>query len=1021
MTIPRIERLVRRVRAVLQTGEPGGGAIAAELAEVCREANRRIEQCAGSLRRGDLGGALDLSEAEPPLAEQMRILNFPEFEPWVQKCREQGWPTPEAPDLRGFQGLMKSLHEAKGKEADPALVESYRAAMLAGDRPAALRVLATILKRKPGDGWAQGERGKLLAKESEISLRRMEAFLAAEDDAGLAAEVDKFAQLGLEAKYRPEIFEAAHLRRVELRREEAQAKAREWLRQAEGLREKGNWREVEDLLETASAELEEAGARPPSGNLWNDLHQWSREKKSEMEQKEQFRKQEERVYQELEALELLRRDGTRRPTARLREALTTVEEFLDLPGTGGLRWPETVHLRLRQEAEYLAIDLRKARTKKWLGLGAFAALALLLVAGLMQWKQEEIRQQLFLAKIDQMVTDRQVEEAQAWLASEEAKRAAEKAEGAAELAKLRTFLGQEERARTAATEDLERLEKISSDRKVPLGERWRAWDVFEKKLAALHPPWRRPLEERRDQALAHLRVESQEQRETRSRILEREMKEVESQFTTWERGQPSLPEDAEKLQPMVDRLADGAAWKEEAHLELAMPEELEKKFTALLTRLAEARSRIEAFHHARQSMATATTAAEYRQALERYAEQGSTAAPEKEKIAQVLGAWRDESGLLPLLWLPWESEEIPRLGAQLLPSRLEGAEDLILQEIVEDEFLRDIWVYDVPEAKDSKNLYRLYARGKLKAIPGSGMEAPYTYGQGEVFIPKESSRDEPVRFEKRPRSQAFMGLRQDMEKLLIGFGGQIRASPEPNSEGLRGVRENLEKALSSEGVSPLGRAPIHEALERLIASQAGISPLARAYLIAKVWKLATVAKDPCRFGLIFSPSLRKLSLDWASWGIVEPGVWLKEDVTGIDEDWVRALNQPEAPPFVAEAKLVGQLWSRAGKAGLTYGGAVDEGGKGKFDRLVNLESGQILIGQGLKGEPVVGWRYDGTKWQKRAEVRPYSPLFLFSRSPEILFKESVRDARVPEDWARGWVRQHLPMVFADGGAGASGH
>jgi len=1020
MTIPRIERLVRRVRAALQTGEPGGAAMAGELAEVCREANRRIEQCTGSLRRGDFGAALDLSEAEPTLAEQMRILNFAEFETWAQKCREQGWPIAEAPDQRGFQGLQKLLQEAKGKEADPALVESYRAAMLAGDRPAALRVLATILRRRPGDAWAQGEKGKLLAKESELSLRRMEALLAAGDDGALAAEVDKFTQLGLESKYRPEIFEAARQRRQERRREEAQVRVRDWLRQAEERREAGDWRGVEDWLETAAAELEEAGARPPSGNLWNDLHQWVREKRVEAEQKEQLRKQEERVYQELEALELLRRDGTRRPAGRLREALATVEEFLNLPGTGGALWPEAVHRRLRQEAELLVLDLRRARRRQWLWAGGLTAVAVLAAAGLAQWKQEEIRQQLFLAKIDQMIADRQVEEAQAWLTSEEAQRAAGGAEGAAELAKLRSFLEQEEQARAAATEELARLEKISAERKVPLAERWRGWGDFEKRLAALHPPWRRVLEERRDRAQADLRTESRELRETRFRQLEKEMKEVEGKFAEWERKQQNRPEDLEKIQPLLDQLADGVAWKEENDPELAMPEEVERKFTALLGRLAEARARLEDFLQSRQALTAAATAAEYRRALERYTAQASTPAAEKEKISQVLEAWKEEASLLSHLWLPWESEPPARTSAQLFPSRLEGAEEKMLQEIAEDDFLHDIWLYDVPEAKDSKDRYRLYSRGKLKVIPGSGSEAPYTFGQGEVFIPRESARDEPVHFENRTRSQDFMGLRQDT-KLLIGFAGQVRASPEPNSEALRGVRENLEKALSADGVAPLARAPLHEAMERLLPNQPGTSPLARAYLVAKMWKLATVAKDPGRFGLIFSPTLRKLAAEWAGWGTVEPGVWLKEDVADVHVDWVRALGQAEAPPFVAEAKLAGQLWSRAGKAGLAYGGSVDDGGKGRFDRLVNLEPGQILIGQGLKGEPVVGWHYDGSEWKPRAKVRPFSPLFLFARNPETLLRESVREARVPEEWARGWVRQHLPMILGAGSQGSGGH
>ena len=100
---------------------------------------------------------------------------------------------------------------------------------------------------------------------------------------------------------------------------------------------------------------------------------------------------------------------------------------------------------------------------------------------------------------------------------------------------------------------------------------------------------------------------------------------------------------------------------------------------------------------------------------------------------------------------------------------------------------------------------------------------------------------------------------------------------------------------------------------------------------------------------------------------------------------------------------------------------MDASGKERFDRLVNLEPGQILVGQGLKGDPVVGWHYDVSKWEPRARVRPFSPLFLFARNPEILFRESVREARVPEEWARGWVRQHLPMVFGEGSGGSGGH
>lgn len=1019
MTITRVERLVRRVRGALQGSEAGGAQIAGEFAGICREANRRLEEALASLRRGDLGSALDLSEAEPALADQIRALSFPEFEPWVQKCREQGWSVPEAPDFRGFQTLQKACQEARGKEVDPALVESFRAAMVAGDRPAALRVLATILRRRPGDPWATGERGKLLAKESELSLRRLEKLLASGDSAALAAEFDKFEQLGLDSKYRPDIHEAARLRRVEIRQASAQERVRQWLREAEELREAGDWRGVEPLLETAAAELEEAGARPPAGHLWSEMHQWVRQNRMEAEQRENLRKQEERVYRELEVLEAVRREGTGRSFARLAEALATVEEFLQLPGPGGAMWPEPVYRRLRQEAELLTADLRRARRKKWMLAGVAGLIVLGVAAALFQWKQEEIRQELFLREIDRMISGRNVLEAEAWLASGEAQRAGVRARGAAELAKLRSFLEREQEMLRAAEQDLARLEKNASQHGETLAQRWQGWTDFEKRLAAVHPQWRGSLEEKREQSLASLRVESRENVEKRSRSLQEKLKQVEAEYAAWERGNQNRKEDADQLQSMIEKLSEGAAWRQETVAELAMPAGLEKEFTGHLARLAEMQARIEDFLKARQSLSAATGPEEYRRALERLAANPCLSPSEKEKAGQVLAGWMGESELQPALWIPWLTPVPAGWAAgqaRLMPAQLNSAEESLLQEIMDDDFLHDIWAYQVPLATDSKERYLLYARGKLKEVPGTGSQSPYTYGQGEIFVPKDCAKDEPVEFEKRPRSQSFMGIRQDTDKLLIGFGGSIQFGQEGNSEKLRPVRENLEKALSSDAASPLSRAPIHEALERLIPDQPGTSPLARAYLAGKVWKLASTSKDSQRFGLVFSPSLHAATLPWAEWGAVEPGVWLKQDVEGIDQDWVKAFSRADRPRFTDEAKLVAHLWNRAGQAGLSWGGWVDDQGKPRnLERLANLENGQLLIGQGRKGEAVVGWRFEGSKWKEGSEVRPFSPLYLLPRSPEAFLQEAIRAGRVQEDWARSWVRVHLPILFPGGG------
>lgn len=1021
MTLTRIERLVRRVRGALQGSEPGGAQIAAEFAEACREANRRIEECAGSLRRGDLGGALDLSEADPPLAEQIRVFSGVNLEAWTQKCRDQAWAVPEVPDLRAFQTLQKSLREGKSKETDPALVESFRAAMVAGDRPAALRVLATVLRRRPGDPWATGEKGKLLAKESELSLRRLEALLASGDSGALATEVDLFDQLGLEAKYRPEIYEAARERRNEVRREDVQAKVRQLLQQADARRAEGDWRDAEQILEVAAAELEEVGARPPGGHLWNELHQWVRQNRGESEQREQLRKQEEQVERELDVLEGLRREGSRRSASRLRENLETLEGFLRLPGPSGVSWPESTHRRLREEVERLVMDLRRSRKKKWLTAGGVVLFFFGAGVAVWHWKQEEIRQEFFLREIDRMISKKEVDEAEVWLKSEEAQRARGRARGAVELAKLSSFLERERGVLKAVEEDLARLEQASADTGESLALHWQAWEEFGKRLASVHPKWRSGLEDRRERALADLRGRSRKEVEVRALALREKIKQVAGEFSRWQQSSQNRPEDLAKLRPILEKLADGDVWRKESQPELAMPDDLQKEFSSMETRLREEQGLLEDFLKARQEVATATSPGDYRRALERLSVNPLLASGDREKASQVLSAWLGDFEILSALWLPWWKPAPAGLAggaARLFPSRLEASEEAIRQDILDDEFLQNIWEYNVPRAENNPKTYRLYAQGQLKQERGEADS--YTYGKGKVFIPEECAKHQKVDFEYRPRKDSvptFMGIAGPSQGLLIGYKTRAVPKLEVNAEALLGVLNNLEKALSAEAVAPLARAPIHETLELLLPDSPGTSPLARAYLAGKVWKLAMAGKDPLRFGLFFSPSLQKATAPWSSWAAVEGGVWLKkeEDLRDLDPHWVETFSRREIPRFVDEAKLSAQLWARAVKGGFSFGGSAGEAGKRNLGRLENLEPGQVLIGQGIKGDPVVGWRYDGKDWEPKVPVRPYSPLYLMPRSPENTLLDAVREARVEDKWANDWVRRELPILFGGGG------
>ena len=246
-----------------------------------------------------------------------------------------------------------------------------------------------------------------------------------------------------------------------------------------------------------------------------------------------------------------------------------------MPGPVGVVWPESVHRRLRKEAELLIVDLGRAQKKKWMVVGTAMVMVLATTVGVIQWKQEEIRQEMFLREIDQMITERKVDAAEAWLQSEEAARASGKARGAAELAKLKSFLDQERELRKAAEEEMGRTEKNLTNQALDLFTRWKALAGVEKKISLVHPQWRGALEERRNQALSGLRTQSQESQKTRTRTLQDEMKRVAGEFTNWGQATQNRKEDADKLQLLMERLAGGTVWLQQTEPpELAMPVEL---------------------------------------------------------------------------------------------------------------------------------------------------------------------------------------------------------------------------------------------------------------------------------------------------------------------------------------------------------------------------------------------------------------------------------------------------------------
>src|SRR5580700_2131686 len=97
MTLTQTERMVRKITEVV--GQPASDTQKAKLAhdyaEVCRAANRRLEQCALMIEAGQFLQALQLAETAPPLMDLITLLSFRQASEWRAYCQGHQLPWAE--------------------------------------------------------------------------------------------------------------------------------------------------------------------------------------------------------------------------------------------------------------------------------------------------------------------------------------------------------------------------------------------------------------------------------------------------------------------------------------------------------------------------------------------------------------------------------------------------------------------------------------------------------------------------------------------------------------------------------------------------------------------------------------------------------------------------------------------------------------------------------------------------------------------------------------------------------------
>ncbi|HWE04227.1 MAG TPA: hypothetical protein VG326_17610 [Tepidisphaeraceae bacterium] len=92
MSDPR--RIVENIRVFMTSGAGAAAApiaaVAVDYAELCRDANLRLQRCAEFLHEGLVGEAVEFAAVRPPLLELIATLDFQEVPAWEQACAQMG-------------------------------------------------------------------------------------------------------------------------------------------------------------------------------------------------------------------------------------------------------------------------------------------------------------------------------------------------------------------------------------------------------------------------------------------------------------------------------------------------------------------------------------------------------------------------------------------------------------------------------------------------------------------------------------------------------------------------------------------------------------------------------------------------------------------------------------------------------------------------------------------------------------------------------------------------------------------
>ncbi len=394
---------IASIRAALKEEVPPSAVedAAAIYAQLCADAERRLDLVDAMLAKGSDYQALQVAEEDPPLLDLAASLSFGEEKNWQIFCEAHGLKVAPRLNTRTIQNL-ETLY-GRGISANHPLYKDFRAAVLSRDDEKSLRIVKTILKLNPEDENAQKELHRMENKGLQEKIDHLREALKTDDEERIATLTEGIKAVAPAAKLdRLDIFHQGEDIRQALRRRQAQARVPDMLSTMKTLQAEGKWRQVGQMLDVVDALFMEHGLVPADDEQQKsieDLTRYQQKEKAADEKQHSFDRALKSFLVFVEVVE----------TRLLTGAGVTYEEIAEKDESFVKRWKELEGFqlpvaadslqRIRAAGQELRAKLERMQRAKRLRNMALAAAALVMLCcisavGLHAWKAWTLTQEL---------------------------------------------------------------------------------------------------------------------------------------------------------------------------------------------------------------------------------------------------------------------------------------------------------------------------------------------------------------------------------------------------------------------------------------------------------------------------------------------------------------------------------------------------------------------------------------------------------------------------------------------------